>query len=408
MKDFNLHKYLRDNPLTNQTKKLSKGKINEAFEGFGGIKDPSVVGDGVRKQPKDFNFDPTDTADYDEQSQPNKWIADIDRLQPSYGDWKASWEHPGLIVWSHADVPDAVVVATPGWDGPGTPIEFQSNGGSTQMLKVLDQDTFPTFKAYLSAIKPYLDMVLDANVNPTSTDYETSNIKAPGMGEFQGVHEGLDEIISKIERWLHTTTEPYADYDFDGDDTVTLYDEDDNEIEKLSVSKDMGISTRDNYMGTPYDSSEDMAVDMVKKGVREAGMGMATLFVMDYQSGKMFSKMIPQEMQSEEIEEMLADEYGMNPSDVYYMTTMNPEVEDLDDANIMENDLGLATHSGDFGGDDSEDMGMDRIEGLVDQRQMAKMGEAIFAIAQDLDDEGFDQSHIKKFLIDYISDMIIG
>ena len=35
-------------------------------------------------------------------------------------------------------------------------------------------------------------------------------------------------------------------------------------------------------------------------------MGMSTLFVMDYQSGKMFSKMVPEEMQSEEIEEMLA------------------------------------------------------------------------------------------------------
>jgi len=346
MKDFNLQKYLTDNPLTRQSKSLSKGKINEAFEGFGGVKDPTVVGDGVRKQPKDFNFDPTDTADYDEQSQPNKWIADLDRMQPSYGDWKASWEHPGLIVWSHADVPDATVVATPGWDGPGTPIEFQSKAGSSQMLKVLDQDTFPTFKAYLSAIKPYLDMVLDANVNPTSTDYETSAIKAPGMGEFQGVHE-------------------------------------------------------EGYMGTPYDSSEDMAVDMVKTGVREDGMGMATLFVMDYQSGKMFSKMIPQEMQSEEIEEMLADEYGMNPSDVYYMTTMNPEVEDLDDANLMENDYF------DRRRDDDEEM-PSLIEGLVDQRQLAKFAEAVMAIAQDLDDEGFDAIDIKKLLKDKLDDMIIA
>ena len=109
MKDFNLHKFLRDNPLTKQNKTLSKGKINEAFEGFGGIKDTSVIGDGIPKQPKDFNWDPTDSADYDEQSQPNKWIADLDRMQPVYGDWKATWEHPGLIVWSHADVPDAVV-----------------------------------------------------------------------------------------------------------------------------------------------------------------------------------------------------------------------------------------------------------------------------------------------------------
>jgi hypothetical protein len=286
MKDFNLQKYLVDNPLTKQSKILSKGKINEAFEGFGGIKDPSVVGDGVRKQEKDFNWDPTDTADYDEQSQPNKWIADLDRMQPSYGDWKASWEHPGLIVWSHADVPDAVVVATPGWDGDGTPIEFQSGAGSTQMLKVLDQDEFPTFKDYLNAIKPYLDMVLDANVNPTSTDYEKSDIKAPGMEE-----EG--------------------------------------------------------YMGTQYDSSEDMAVDMLKKGIREA--------------------------------------------------------------NDFKNVVDRMRKKSDYinGIDDEEDM-PSRIEGLIDQRELAKFAEAVMAIAQDLDDDGFDAYDIKKLLKDKLDDMIIG
>jgi hypothetical protein len=405
MKDFNLHKYLRDNPLTNQTNKLSKGKINEAFEGFGGVKGIAAIGDGALN--RDTNFDPTDSADYDEQSQPNTWIADIDRM-PDYNGWKASWEHPGLIVWSNEEVPNATVVATPGWDGKGTPVEFQSGGGVSQMLKVLDQDTFPTFKAYLSAIRPYLDMVLDANVNPTSTDYETSDIKAPGMEKFQSIHEGPDEIINKIERWLHTTTEPYADYDFDGDDTVTLYDEDDNEIEKLSVSKDMGITTREGYMGTPYDSSEDMSVDMLKKGIREGLAGMKTLFIMDYQSGKMFSKMVPDNMQSEEIEEMLADEYGMNPNDIYYMITDEAEVQDLDNANIMEGDFGLATHNGDFGGDDSEEEMPSRIEGLVDQRELAKFAQAVMMIAQDLDDEGFDAIDIKKLLKDKLDDMIIA
>jgi hypothetical protein len=343
MKDFNLQKFLRDNPLTKQNKTLSKGKINEAFEGFGGIKDTSAIGDGVRKQDKDFNWDPTDSADYDEQSQPNKWIADLDRLQPSYGDWKASWEHPGLIVWSNADVPDAVVVATPGWDGEGTPVEFQTQAGSTQMLKVLDQDEFPTFKDYLNAIKPYLDMVLDANVNPTSTDYEKSDIKAPGMEE-------------------------------------------------------------GGYMGTQYDSSEDMAVDKLKKGIREGLDGMKTLFVMDYQSGKMFSKMVDANMQSEEIEQMLADEYGMNPSDVYYMITDEAEIENLDDANLMENDYFDRRREEDA----EEEEFPSRIEGLIDQRELAKFAEAVMAIAQDLDDEGFDAIDIKKLLKDKLDDMIIA
>ena len=279
MKDFNLSRFLRDNPLTKASAK--KGNINEAFEGFGGVKGIGAVGDGVLRQPKDFNFDPTDTADYDEQSQPNKWIADIDRMQPSYGDWKASWEHPGLIVWSHADIPDAVVVATPGWDGKGTPVEFQSGAGSTQMLKVLDQDIFPTFKAYLSAVKPYLDMVLDANLN------------SPG-GTMQ-------------------------DAGFQGAQT-------------------------EGYMGTQYDSSEDMAVDMVKTGVREA----------------------------------LPNENDFN-------NTVNK----------------MRKKSNSIGNRPS------RIEGLVNQRELAKFAEAVMAIAQDLDNEGFDAMDIKIFLKDKLDDMII-
>ena len=247
MKDFNLQKYLRENPLTKQNMVLSKGKINEAFDGFGGVKGVGVVGDGVRKQDKDFNWDPTDTADYDEQSRPNKWIADMDRMQPSYGDWKASWEHPGLIVWSHADIPDAVVVATPGWDGKGTPVEFQSQAGSSQMLKVLDQDVFPNIKAYIEAIAPYLDMVEDANLNPTGEETPEA--------EFQGIHE------------------------------------------------------LDSWKVFQYDDEEEM------------------------------------------------------PS---------------------------------------------RIEGLVDQRQLAKFGEAVMAIAQDLDNEGFDAVDIKKLLKDKLDDMIIA
>jgi hypothetical protein len=151
-------------------------------------------------------------------------------------------------------------------------------------------------------------------------------------------------------------------------------------------------------MGTPYDSSEDMSVDMLKKGIREGLAGMKTLFVMDYQSGKIFSKMVPANMQSEEIEDMLADEYGMNPSDVYYMITDEAEVENLDDANLMENE---------YPEEDNLEM-PSRIEGLVDQRQLAKFAEAVMAIAQDLDDEGFDAIDIKKLLKDKLDDMIIG
>lgn len=339
MKDFNLHKYLRENPLTKQTKTLSKGKINEAFEGFGGVRGIGAIGDGVRKDPKNSNFDPTDSADYDEQSRPNQWISDIDRM-PEYNGWKASWDHPGIITWTNADVPDAMVVATPGWDGHGTPVEFQSGGGSSQMLKVLDQDVFPTFKDYLKAVKPYLDMVLDANVNPTSTDYEKSPIKAPGMGEFQGLHEEGSE-------------------------------------------------------------------EKMKEGLA----GMKTLFVLDYGSGTVYDKLIPADMQSEEIEEMLTDEYGMNPDNIYYMITDKSQVEDLDGGDDSINETMTASKGWEYDDEDFPDEGYsanDRMEGLVNQRELAAFGEAVMNIAQDLDDEGFDAEDIKAFLIGKLKDMIIA
>lgn len=344
MKDFNLQKYLRDNPLTEKKQVLSKGKINEAFEGFNGVRSIAPIHEAPI-QTKNSNFDPTDTADYDEESRPNKWIADIDRLQPEYGDWKASYEYPGIIVWSHADIPDAMVVATPGWDGKGTPVEFQSVKGSHQMLKVLDQDVFPTVASYIKAIAPYLDMVEDANLNPTGEEMPK------GSKEFQGVHEGLP--------------------------------------------------------------------------------GMKTLFVLDYGSGTVYEKMIPANMQSEEIEEMLADEYGMNPTDIYYMITDKSEVKNLDDADMDEGYMGTQY-------DSSEDMAVDkvkkgirendyfdrrrasddtmrtmpssneRLEGLVNQRELAKFGEAVMAIAQDLMDEGFDADDVKRFLARKLNGMIVG
>lgn len=275
MKDFNLHKFLRDNPLTRQS--LKKGKINEAFEGFGGVKGIGAVGDGVMRQSANSNFDPTDIGSGDEASQPNTWIADIDRM-PAVNGWKASWEHPGIISWTHPEVPTAMVVATPGWDGPGTPVEFQSEAGSSQMLKVLDQDKFSSFKEYAAAVKPYLDMVLKANVGDEA-DMD--------QAEFQGIHE-------------------------------------------------------EGYMGTQYDSSEDMAVDMVKKGVKEI---------------------------------------GVNTKRADYLNPM----------------------------EDEDEMGeLSRIEGLANQKLLAKFGEAVMMIAQDFDAEGFDPEDIKQFLKDKLDDMIIG
>ena len=49
----------------------------------------------------------------------------------------------------------------------------------------------------------------------------------------------------------------------------------------------------------------------------------------------------------------------------------------------------------------------ERLEGLVDQRQLAKFGEAVMAIAQDLMDEGFEEDDVKRFLARFLNEMII-
>jgi len=200
MKDFNLHGFLRNNPLTSDKK--NKSNINEAFEGMRGVADFSTIGSPIKNEGKvkeNMSIANRIMAIRDKEQHPNKWINDIDRMQPEYGDWKASLEYPGIIVWSHADMPDVMVVATPGWDGPGTPIEIQFADGKSKMIKILDQDVFATYKDYMMAVKPYLDM----------------------------------------------TANSYTD------------------MKEAKMKKEEG------YMGTQYDSSEDMAVDMVKTGIRE-------------------------------------------------------------------------------------------------------------------------------------------
>lgn len=152
MDNFNIKDYLLNNKLT---------QLNEAFEGFGGVKGLAPVSDSNPLARRDDDMESGEGV--------NSWIADIDRY-PAYKGWKASWEHPGLIVWSHENLPFNIV-ATPGWDGPGTPIEIQyiddDNvvSGDIKVIDVIDQDQFESFQEYLKAVAPYLDSQMQAT-NP--------------------------------------------------------------------------------------------------------------------------------------------------------------------------------------------------------------------------------------------------
>ena len=66
MKDFNLHKYLRDNPLTaNKDKK----NINEAFENFGGYVDLKPLSEGGINTPRVDYLNPIEDEDNDYEQQ---------------------------------------------------------------------------------------------------------------------------------------------------------------------------------------------------------------------------------------------------------------------------------------------------------------------------------------------------
>lgn len=139
--NFNLKGYLKKNTLLK--------------ENIGGYVDIQPMREDVN-DPWGWNKQAQD----DENFRKNRWIADIDRMQDVDG-WKASWDYPGVISWTHSGIDNVQVVATPEWDGPGTPIELVSGDGSTKVLKVLDQDEFETFEDYAAAIKPYLDKAVD-------------------------------------------------------------------------------------------------------------------------------------------------------------------------------------------------------------------------------------------------------
>lgn len=326
MKDFNLKKFLLENPL-----RKNKTQVNEAFEGFGGVIGIAPIHEAPI-QPKDFKTtnDPWGWEDNvksvkdDEENRANKWIANIDRYPNPYKDWSISWEYPGIIVWAHPDIDDAVVAATPGWDGQGTPIEFQSAAGSSQMLKVLDQDEFPSFNAYVKAVAPYLDMVEDANVNPTDE-------KMPkGSEEFQGIHEKQDYLVKG-----------------------------DSQISQIIVRIEDSVETIE-------DVFDQMIADPRKniRGLAEYG----------HQAVQDIKQILS--IREEKVNETMTASKGWEYDD-----------EDFPEEGYSIND---------------------RMEGLVNQRELAAFGEAVMNIAQDLDDNGFDAEDIKAFLIRKLNDMIIA
>lgn len=145
MKDFNLKGYLTNNKL-----------LNENIGGMTGLQPLGKIDSLSSMSSK--------TADGG-----NDWISSIDST-PEVEGWKANWDSPGIIVWTHSQLGDGFVAATPGWDGPGTPVEFVSGQGRSHMLAILDKDKFDSFQDYVSTVKPYLDVALQNELEDNFSD----------------------------------------------------------------------------------------------------------------------------------------------------------------------------------------------------------------------------------------------
>ena len=85
-----------------------------------------------------------------------------------YDDWVALWDEiPGIICWSHNQLPTEklYIAITPGWDGPGTPMETIFNAGDDfGEFDSIEEYEFNSFQAYLNAVKFYLDKI-DENIH---------------------------------------------------------------------------------------------------------------------------------------------------------------------------------------------------------------------------------------------------
>lgn len=114
-----------------------------------------------------------------------------------YDDWVAYWEDvPGVIIWIHNKVntENLYVAITPGWDGPGTPMETIFNSGDvTGEYDSIEEYEFSSFDEYLNAVKFYLDKIDD-------------NIHA-GKYKKYGITLGADTSNDKVYEEVEDTDE---------------------------------------------------------------------------------------------------------------------------------------------------------------------------------------------------------
>ena len=205
--NFNVKNYLRENKLG------SYRLLNENYV------DLHPIGEAPIKPTNIYN------------PETNGWMDTVDGEK--VGNWTVHYEYPGLLIWN-MEGGDFSIYATPKWQGRGTPIEVVSDEAESILSDEITEDEFGSFEEYAKTLLPHINKAYNRLVAIEKSGFPG------GEGEIEEAFDSPGERDQDtIEKWLETSDEYYDDYDFDGDDTVTLYDGIGKEIKKLSFRDDI-------------------------------------------------------------------------------------------------------------------------------------------------------------------------
>jgi len=146
----------------------------------------------------------TNELEKPEQIYTNDWMNDSIEGK-KVGAWTCYYdEQQGVIYWLHDKInsEDAVVYATPGWDGAkGIACETSVDSGE----QVIDHETigdssYPDFESYAADVTPYLNMVRNKYINKVNGMAEEVSVSSSGVEMEEGIEDDpqFEDDMSKM------------------------------------------------------------------------------------------------------------------------------------------------------------------------------------------------------------------
>jgi hypothetical protein len=214
MKDFNIAKYLKENHLGSHA-------ILGAYVDLHGLKeedetklDTEIPYEGPEHKLDGFGDEfvqdkPVEELEKPEKIYSNDWMNDsVDGKR--VGSWTCYYEdHLGVLYWIHDNIPseDAVVYATPNWDGAkGIAVEVQSNyGEQIEDHQVVGDPSYPDFESYAQDMIPVLKKVeAEYKVGGSQQDTNESMYTDDSVDPFPSINKGSeydDDDASDYDRF---------------------------------------------------------------------------------------------------------------------------------------------------------------------------------------------------------------